>query len=255
MTTGLQAWGGYFPLDPEGFVRNPCRPSLVPSHLRPGLERAVEHLRGAWADALHSIWLRGSVPRGLFQSGLSDIDLFALIAAPGMEGWTQLDIPEELNAFPFELGVHPVGEAFSSRYPRMAMVVATQSLPLWGTDLRKRLPRYRPGPKMMLNYRWLEQDWRSFLKGPAKGPVQLRSIAKVILRTGFELVMERIGAYTPDLYWCWQGFRKIYPDQGPAMQQILEWYVNPPAVTDSVAEKIGEMVGFLLIGLRREGYL
>lgn len=50
---------------------------------------------------------------------------------------------------------------------------------------------------------------------------------KVIIRSGFELVMEREQQYIPDFFLYYQTFSKYYPHQAAKMRQCLYYYLNP----------------------------
>ena len=50
---------------------------------------------------------------------------------------------------------------------------------------------------------------------------------KRILRAGYELVMEKEKGYTRDLYPCYAGFTKYFPEQGSEMRQVLQLALNP----------------------------
>ena len=56
----------------------------------------------------------------------------------------------------------------------------------------------------------------------------IQEIMKVLLRSGFEVVMEREGKYTNDLYCCYQAFAKYYPARQNTMRRVLFLYLNPP---------------------------
>jgi|GEM_PF-3348941 len=71
--------GGYFSLDAEGCLMNPCCKELLPAAWRPVLEAVVIIYREETGRKLYSVWLRGSLPRGLAVEGLSNLDTFALV--------------------------------------------------------------------------------------------------------------------------------------------------------------------------------
>ena len=60
-----------------------------------------------------------------------------------------------------------------------------------------------------------------------------------MLRTGFELVMERANKYTRDLYPCYKAFADYYPEKESQMKEILHYALNP---TDDM-EKIRKLRG------------
>ncbi len=48
-----------------------------------------------------------------------------------------------------------------------------------------------------------------------------------IIRTGLELVVERSGLFSRDLYPCYEVFSRYYPIQAPQMKQALHYAINP----------------------------
>jgi hypothetical protein len=135
------------------------------------------------------------------------------------------------NEFPLECQLESyTGQAKDLR-SQIAMLIATQSVCLWGEDIRKALGKYKPGKAVMLEYRWVAQDvneWIAKIKeGKAWKIGDFRSFMKTIIRAGFELVMERDGRYTRDLYPAYQAFSTFYPKREPDMRQALLWYLNP----------------------------
>jgi hypothetical protein len=118
-------------------------------------------------------------------------------------------------------------EAFLSS--NLGMIIKTQSLLLFGQDIAKQIRNYKAEESMMLNKHWLAKDLVSFL-AIEQADFELRNcqeIMKLILRSGFELVMRRVGKYTPDLYICYRDFSKYYPQKSTEMRQVLDWFLNP----------------------------
>ena len=50
---------------------------------------------------------------------------------------------------------------------------------------------------------------------------------KTLIRSGFELVMERERRFATDLYPCWQAFGKYYPEKKASMKLAIEAYLDP----------------------------
>ncbi len=235
----IQAIGDFFQMDKSGFLINPCLQAPFGHPWDAMLSEIQTFLRKKYPHHIHSIWLRGSVARGLGVAGQSDLDVFALIKEEGFH-WGEMADLAELQAlleplggkdFPLECQLESYSGRPEDLRSQIAMLIATQSVCLWGEDLRPMLGKYRPGKEMMLEYRWIAADVKEALEKIQKGEVLEKgafcSQMKSIIRAGFELVMEREGRYTRDLYPAYQAFSKYYPRQESEMRKALFWYLNP----------------------------
>lgn len=189
-------------------------------------------------DCLHSLYLRGSVPRGIALLNRSDIDLFSVlfdndsttpIAAPHFDDF--------LGRFPFVASIESSSITLTNvhgpfHYYRFIMKVT--SVCIHGDDL---LPQIQPySTATPIAQEWfrifphLVDQFVASLERVGKEENNKRlclDIMKGFLRTGMLLVMNREGAYTRDLYPSYQCFSKYYPSQEPAMCRCLELAVNP----------------------------
>lgn len=179
--------------------------------------------------------MRGSVARGNSVDDFSDIDIFALIY-DWEERWKmaewQPDLQKELQTeFPFvrevEIMMTPYFEDFSQKNPGLAMIVKTQSLCIFGNDLSKTIPPFLPNEKMILHLTWLEEDVNDFLQKEKTTTRDCQEVTKILIRSGFELVMEKEKKFTTDLYFCYHIFSKYFPEKEDEMREMLHLYLNP----------------------------
>ena len=179
--------------------------------------------------------MRGSVARGNNVDGFSDIDIFAIIhdleVRWKMAEW-QLDLQKDLQMeFPFveevEIMLTQYFADFYQNNPRLTTILKTQSLCIYGEDLNEKIPSFLPNNKMILNLTWLEQDLNGFLQKGKISQNDCQRISKIMIRSGFELVMEREKKFTTDLYLCYQVFSKYFPEKGKVMKEVLSLYLNP----------------------------
>ncbi|GJM32005.1 MAG: hypothetical protein DHS20C18_10060 [Saprospiraceae bacterium] len=233
----VQPIGFFFPQDAIGNVLNPTRQDLIPVHWRPLIEEVLDQYRQRLGEQLHSVWLRGSVARGTAVDGISDLDTFALIHGQDVIRWQSANWEREVGdqlapRFPF---VNQIEFQLNSRvadmgheFPLISMIIATQSLCLWGDDIRSQLPVYRPGRQMCLYYRWIAQDVADFMKKESMSEADCRGLMKTFIRAGFELVMERQQRFTLDLFCCCQAFSEHYAYKSAEMCQALAYFITPP---------------------------
>lgn len=235
----VEAVGGFFPLDVQGNIINPTECDLIPTAWLPVLSAILEIYKNHFDTQLQSFWIRGSLARGLVKPGWSDVDVFGLIQSDPPVRWTRLEIslveekklrkllPAGFEQVPLEMMYSTFCSSVLDQMPKVGMIVKTQSLCWWGKNISDSLPPYQVGTMMMLNYRWLAEDWDVLQKTRDTKRTTYQSFIKTLVRTAFELVMNRLGKYTPDLYWCAEAFAQYYPKEGITLKKILNLYDQP----------------------------
>lgn len=227
--------GTYFEMTNEGYILNPTSMELIPSKWRPLIDLVKTTILKEFQTDLHSIYLRGSVARGSVTDRYSDLDLFVLLKQSNIR-WKVADWLEGYhenwkNEFPFVKAIEVMCSSFSENIyasnPALAMIIKTQSILLYGPAISESIPAFKPSKEMMLNYRWLEKDLQAFFAKANPQADEVQEITKVIIRSGFEVVMERVGKYTTDLYLCYQAFSEYYPNWSSKMNIMLYYYLNP----------------------------
>jgi len=201
-------------LDPEGFILPEvavCR--ITPAYLPIG-DHLRERCRETFGDALHGLYLNGSVVKGTARPGVSDLDALAVLRiapdakhealARGVANVVEERYPFLVGA---SVGLYHVDDIVSEaqRYD-MGFVVKCLCARIDGEDLAARLPRYRPSVALARgsngNIRRLLDDRRARLAAyadPATVAFVCRGIMRKIVRTGFTLVMPRYRGWTSDL--------------------------------------------------------
>lgn len=235
----VEAIGGFFPLDAQGNILNPTSRDLIPIPWHAALSAILATYQDHFGKNLQSLWVRGSLARGLANADWSDLDVFGLIQATDSVRWASISLslrkekklrellPIGFRQVPLEMMYSTFNLNEIGQMPKIGMLIKTQSLCWWGNDISPRLPNYRPGTSMMLHHRWLAADWEELAGARACGESTYQSFIKTLIRTAFELVMERSGKYTPDLYWCVEAFAQYYPKKAITLKKILNLYVQP----------------------------
>lgn len=85
--------------------------------------------------------------------------------------------------------------------------------------------------------RWLEED----RKMCAEQSLRHQWFSRRIVRSGFEVTMDRNDCFTRDLYLCYEQFAKFYPARAKQMYRVL---INCLNGADSPLQ-YGELVSFL----------
>ncbi len=227
--------GSFFPQDKNGFILNDTSFEKVQKQWLSVIERIKKSYIDNFGKKVHSIYLRGSVARGSNVDGFSDIDIFAVIydlEERWKMGEWQPDLQKELQKeFPFvrevEIMLTLFFKDFYQENPRLAMIIKTQSLCIFGNDLSESIPPFLPNKKMILNLTWLEEDVNEFLQKEKITTQNCQEITKILIRSGFELVMEKEQKFTTDLYLCYDVFSKYFPNKEKEMREMLHLYLNP----------------------------
>ena len=84
---------------------------------------------------------------------------------------------------------------------------------------------------MRLYCRWLAADLEVFAAAAPYIQADCGRIAKQLVRVAGELVQERDGRFTPDLYWCLAVFLRVYPEKEEDLRRVLGYFSTPsPAI-------------------------
>jgi len=234
MIRQVEEIGSYFDLDENSFIINPSDWSNVPSKWHAPIDEIQNAYLDYFQDSLHSLYLRGSLARGTYVAGISDIDFIGLVQRETK--WEHVvfenDLELELKSkFPFvsdlELMVSAYSKNLLASYPALAMILKTQAICLYGNDIRKEIPHFKLGQSLLLHFKWIEKDVKEYLKLKRPSVSDNQGVMKVMIRCGFELVIEKEKAFTLDLYPAVQSFKKHYPEYGQEMDSALYFYLNP----------------------------
>jgi uncharacterized protein len=177
------------------------------------------------------VYVRGSVPLGEPRDFVSDLDTFAVVTGPAPPAvpWAAEHSREVARRWPFvagvEASVHRLDVAVASR-PVAAMIKLVGAC-VHGEDLAPRIRGFRPGIELVFHAWDLPRDtaWARRLLASASNPGLVDEtcvwISKRLVRSGFELVMERAGCYTRDLAACRDLFAAYHPQQAAVMDEAL----------------------------------
>jgi hypothetical protein len=258
--TVVRPIGVVIPCDDQGFLVNPCCLEFLEAPWDRAVRVLLRGYREQYREDLHSVYPRGSVPKGSALEGLSDVDSFAVLwqgvtdlgADWGKSFWQRY--AEELK-FCDGLEILALNLEDLLKSPKLGwfrFALKSQGLCIHGEDLIADLPAVRAVPEQAGRPGAVASALESFRKEIREplSPEELCSLAtwffKHLLRCGFLLVMEREGCYTRDLYPCWECFSLHYPGKSEAMFQALEWALQgPPSAGE--AEALGVFLGEWLV--------
>ncbi len=230
--------------DAEGFLIDDCDRQKISFPWTNLVEELRQTCLDTWKNRLSGLYLRGSVPRGLAILGISDLDCIAVLQ--GEIATDDRDLAQTIaltlkkrHLFVKKIEIILINSAeiqqLNSPWPA---IIQTQSLCIEGEDLKLKLPKYKPGIDL-LNH---ALDWQSdlnrtltFLSELSVNQINFATqvkarcgwITRRMVRTGFELIMERDQSFTRDLYPCYERFSVYFPEQRSSMRKALELAIEP----------------------------
>ncbi len=225
-----QSIGIYFETDSDGYVMNPTEKVEIENYWQSKIDEVVAFCQSKFGERLHSVYVRGSVASGVAVVGISDLDMFALVYPVVNRPVMWEKIEDFTPQYDLDLTYATYHSGFFKHHPKLAMVIQTQSRCVFGKDLRQTLPQYRPDKSMMTNYKWLRFDLEEMIGSIQENTVtheQIKNLMKVVIRTGFELVMIREQKYTNALPLCCESFNNYYPEKSTFMDQALTLFLEP----------------------------
>jgi hypothetical protein len=228
----LQRIGRFLNIDELGYVQ----PDVAIDRIGAIWEPLVVFVRDALMNrrGVRSVYLRGSIPRGLAIENVSDADFMYFSETAFDPADMELEKSTEAK-FPFVKGLELScldRATFDKvcaprRRPYFHMLLKTQCLFLAGDDIARDIEPFQIGPEMVSHVFSLERDfWRLpglLEKGRRSGGEQsmYRWFSRRIVRSGFEITMDRSNRFTRDLYPCYEHFSHFYPRRSRQMFRVL----------------------------------
>ena len=218
--------------DADGHVVKRACAARISPRWREAVDSTVAAYAAHLGGALHSVYVRGSVPLGTARDLVSDVDTFAIVARavrPSDVSWAPLHMKEVARRWPFVAGVevsaYPLFAATARR--RVAAMIKVHGACVHGPDLSSRIRGFRPGVELVFHGWDLPRDL-AFAKGLLATAEEQAVVdetcvwaMKRIVRSGFELVMERARCVTRDLVACYEIFAGYYPGEAVLMEEAL----------------------------------
>jgi uncharacterized protein len=244
-------------LNESGIIINDSDWEKVAVDYRPAIDEIVQTLIFRFSSVLHSVYLRGSLPRGLGIGGISDIDLLVVCESGACHQEIQETVRgierKFVSEYPFvngiEAGIYDLKDIIdTSRFGIIPFMIKTYSIPLYGHNLQKILPSYYPDDKLANEHIFNLQDQVSMALKDLDGNEDREDvkdccmwIMKIIIRCGMAFVMKKENTYTRDLYPAFKLFSKHYHLKEKEMKQALVYAITP-------SEDTAELISFLKDG-------
>lgn len=244
--------GRYWRIDDEGNITNDAHHNLIDPIFYPIISAVKQKYLEKLGDKIHSIYLTGSISRGLAIALESDLDVFAVLNRDIQiehEHAIKLASISILNEYPVvsdvQMEIWPWDYVFPENNQKTftigSFIIKTHSVCIHGNNLANIISNFKLSKQIALDdIVQIKSDIEEALFEVRKdsSPVNIRywckRIMKNIVRTGFSLVMNKEHCFTRDLSLSSVTFSKYYPDQKEHMNKALSLIHNPTSSVDEL---------------------
>lgn len=240
--TEIKQIGSLCSLDNKGYIINQSDPNKINQKFQEVIRKINESCVSFLPKEIHSIYIRGSLPRGLEIEGVSDVDVIIVTYSDPQN--IDLDWVEETEQlidqkFPFINGVElefcPLIEVKESQYCSMIpFILKIYGVCVYGENLIDKLPDYKPDSSLANEHLIHLSSLIDKAKYDLKGNDDIEDIKdccswimRIVVRTGLALVIVQEKTYTRDLFPAFKLFSRHYPEKEQEMRTALWYAINP----------------------------
>ncbi|MDM5154905.1 nucleotidyltransferase [Bacillus sp. DX1.1] len=245
--------GRFCSVDHDGYMINDSHMNKVQPAFFEVIQEVKDTCIRLLKNDLHSIYIRGSIPRGIGIEGIADIDTIVLVGKDpkviDLGGRENIE-KEILRNFHCVSGVefsfyHVEDVLDSTNFLFVSFMIQTHSICIFGEDVRYQLPKYKVSIELANEHlihlqKQIEQAREELIHHNGSDDIQdcCRWIMKIIVRAGLALTIDREALYSRDLYPAYELFSKHFPDQEQQMRKALQYAIAP-------SENAQEILAFL----------
>ncbi|MFD2923177.1 nucleotidyltransferase [Halobacillus naozhouensis] len=247
--TEIKEIGSLCSVDDKGYIINQSNPNKINNKFREVIRLINESCLSVLPKEIHSIYIRGSVPRGLDIEGVSDVDVIIVTYSNPQD--IDLDWVEETEQFidqkfrfinGVELGFCPLSEVEESKYCSMIpFILKTYGICVYGENLISKLPDYKPDSSLANEHLIHLRSLIDKAKHDLTGNDDIEDIKdccswimRIIVRAGLALVIVQEQSYTRDLFPAYKLFSKHYPEKEQEMRTALWYVINPLSSSEEI---------------------
>ncbi|WP_077622811.1 nucleotidyltransferase domain-containing protein [Sediminibacillus massiliensis] len=260
--TEIKEIGSLCAIDEKGYIINESAPEKIDNKFREVIRLIKESCLSILPDEIHSIYIRGSVPRGLDIEGLSDVDVIIVTHSnPRNIDLTWVEETEQFidQKFHFvngvELGFLPLSDAEESKYCSMIpFILKTYGICVYGENLINKLPNYKPDSPLANEHLIHLSPLIDQAKRELTGNDDIEDIKdccswimRIIVRAGGALVIVQEHSYTRDLFPAYKLFSKHYPEKEQEMRTALWNAINPLSNSEEIVEFLNRFGSWLKV--------
>ncbi|MFJ6208637.1 nucleotidyltransferase [Lysinibacillus sp. NPDC092081] len=254
MTT-IREIGSLCVTDRDGYIINHSDWNKINRIFLPVIYDVVNTYSTHLQDGLHSVYIRGSIPKGIGIEGVADLDTIAVtkqnLNKPQLNRLKEVE--QELTqkhtcVDGIELSFYCVEDILNtSSFSISSFILKTHGICVFGEDLIPQLPRYKANEA-------LANEHLIHLQGQIKNACEdlqdnsdiedikdcCKWIMKIIVRAGLALVITKENIYTRDLYPAYKLFLEHFPEKEKDMKKALEYAITPIIDTNVLLSFLNE---------------
>lgn len=238
MNNEIYKIGGVQLLDKNGFVINNFSLDNIQSKYLCVVEDILKSHLLNFKDVIDSIYLRGSVLKGVAIENVSDVDTITISKR-------ELTIEEKeiknkiarylLKKYPYLNGVELlfIEKKKILESKKLQFLLKTQSKCIYGVDLCPDLPNFGLNKSSYAHSKHLSKSITKTIKKFKESKncedkkIICSWIMKRLVRVGFEIVMKKEKFFTRDLFFCYKSFIKYHPSKQQEMYRAVELAIYP----------------------------
>lgn len=254
--------GRYCPTNNNGYIINDTNMNKVQSQYHEIIDKVIKKYQTNLGNDIHSIYIRGSVPRGLGIDGISDLDTICVTNK----------YPNELDLQWVDSAEHEINSTYScingvefsfyhkkdiletSTFSIIPFMMKTHSVCLFGKDLKVNLPDYKAdktlGNEHLIKLKnQIEQAKEELADNEDTEDILdcCSWVMKLMVRAGIALVIVEEHLYTRDLYPAYKLFAKHFPEREPEMREALLYAIEPSKNSNVILSILNELGSWMII--------
>ncbi len=240
----------------EGFLVSDLKKNSIQPKWGKAVKKAVFLLKKQ-IPGIYSIYVRGSVATGRAIDAVSDVDLLVVTEKPTRDVYKQrvfCSLAELNKKFPFitrfDVGYYTAKDIVNIKE---RVLVKLRSVCVYGKNISNKIPALRPGRDICVTLLGLPKEIEQTLQEIEEGyytnentKAMCTWMMKRLVRGGLELVSERDGVYTRDLYMCYENFSAHYPAYKENSYEALRLAIYPENNVPKIKKIIKTFGGFLI---------
>lgn len=263
----------FLPKDNNGCIINDTAKSKIFADFLPLISEIKNIIIDTLSNSLHSIYLTGSVPRGVAEIKKSDLDVFAILR-PSASGenaalkainesikkvfrTTDIVSKVDIELWRFE-EVFPDANSINeirvkNTLSTFDIILKNSSLCIYGDDLSAHIPAIKPdaslaNDELIMIHLDIAQARQEISAAASEEEVKYwcKRIMKNIIRAGFCLCMPIIQEQTREIKLCAEVFSKHYPDLKEFVKKTMCWIKSPSDNKQEILKFLNDDVDLFL---------
>lgn len=260
----IQKIGKVLKIDKDGFLIKKASLKLIELDWLKAVKTTVDKYKKEFGVNINSIYVRGSIAQGTAIKGISDLDMIIIFNKIVSEKDEKIALKIERmlkKEFPlikyYNINLTTLEKVKNSK--KLSFFLKIQSVCVYGQDASVELPKVKPGKDTAIHSSYLklifENRRAEILKIKNKEQIKnsCSALMKVILRVGYELIAKKEKAFTRDLYFCYKGFIKYYPEKNEEMYKVLDLALNPTSDKKEIFNIMIIFEDWLMNEIRKSG--